>query len=213
MKSLIFIVAATLFFSMPLYAAEADIIPGPFEYKGVMYKFDTRYPGRITALKGDLYGDGKIETVVGLQGVTSDGSSLSFVMAGREVNGKFIPETIVPGNDRFDKVELKDVDNDKANEIVFWSSGGPHFVSLDIYKMTKAGLEPLFHNGSPCGIDIEGSSFPFKIKVWREESAKPDWRYADKTSQFELYEWDGKAFKHDKENSTVKEGKTIWIKK
>jgi hypothetical protein len=187
-----FLVLTMIFFSLPLYAADLE----PFQYKEVTYKFDTRYPERTMTLKDDLDGDGKIETVIGFQGVTSDSiAGLSFVALGREVNGKFTPEVFVSGNDRFDNIEFKDVDGDKVNEIVFWSSGGMHFVSLDIYKMTNTGLKVLLRKGSAAGVDIEGDSFPYKIKVGKEKWEEPDWSYTKGTDRFEVYEWDGKEFK------------------
>ena len=127
----------------------------------------------------------------------------SFIAIGKEKNDTLDLEYVIPGNNYFYKIELKDMDNDGLYEIIFWQNGGVHYTNLDILKYHNGILELLFSNGSACSIEIEGNSYPYRIKIGRENWEKEGWDYASGEPLWQVYVWNGKEFIFSEKLSTV----------
>jgi len=200
----IMLVTASLLASEPVITKDASIMPQSFEFEGAKYNVSTDFnPEPNMTIKHDLDNDGQAETIVGFQSRNTDGEiPVSFMAIGKEKNDTLDLEYIIPGNDYFDKIELKDMDSDGLYEIIFWQSGGAHYTNLDILKYRKGKMERLFSDGSACAVYIEGDSYPYKIKVGREKWDDKDWCYAAGTDSFEAYTWNGTRFSYNTKLST-----------
>lgn len=211
-KQLIVAFVSALLLVGTAIAAESEIIRGVsvmpkkfmFDNKEYVIDYDFNLARHIT-IKYDFDGDKNIETLVGFQGQTNDDdkSLVSFIVLGNESNGKFkgVIHKII-GNDRFDNIELEDIDKDGLSEIIFWSAGGAHYTSIDIYKYTKGEMKLMFSNGSACGVETQKN--PFTIKIYREDFNNPKWCYAMETNKYEIWQWDGKRLDCNKVLSTAK---------
>lgn len=179
------------------------IMPEPIVFEGREYVSYNDLDNNIV-IKKDFDGDGRVETLVGFWAETDPKLRIpqSLIVIGSEEKGKFFPELVIPGNDYFSRVELKDIDSDGLSEILFWSGGGAHYTSLDIYKYNKCKIRNLFSNGSACGVETQKN--PFTIKIYREDFDNPKWCYAMETNKYEIWQWDGKKLSYNKALSTTK---------
>ena len=191
-------------------AFAADIVTDyvtKFKHDGWEYFIDNDYRAKNNVVtKQDLNGDMSPEILLGFQAYSGPEVKVpsSFLVLGKEKNGEFIIQYMVQGNDRFEKVELIDIDKDGFNEIVFWSGGGMHYTTLRIYKYADTNLECLFDNGSACGIDFEMTGGVPAIKVGRANWDKEGWCYADEPL-WEVWMWNGEEFVIVKNKSSKKE--------
>lgn len=183
---------------------DASIMPQSFEFEGKRYNVSNDFNvERNITIRHDLDQDGQIETIIGFQARNvKDEIPISFIVIGKEKNDELEPEYVIPGNEYFYTIELKDVDNDGLNEIIFWQNGGVHYTSLNILKYHNHTLKSLFSDGSACSIGIEGDVYPYKIKVGREQWEKEGWCYATGEPLWQVYVWNGKKFIFSKELST-----------
>ena len=121
-KQLIIAFVLALLLVNNVIAAEPEIIRGvsvmsnKFTFDNKEYVIDYDFnPDRSVTIKYDFEGDKNIETLIGFQGQTNDEDKLpmSFIVLGHENKGK-LKGLIhkIRGNDRFDKIELEDIDRD-----------------------------------------------------------------------------------------------------
>jgi hypothetical protein len=167
---------------------------------------DTLSPYNNVTIRADFDGDHTQETLIGFQAYTYDYDfkvPVAFIAFGKETRGKFTPRLRM-GNEYFKQIELYDVDRDGLPEILFWSEGGAHFVTLDIYKYQKGELVKIFGNASACGIEFIRSKAPAAIKIGREQWNKPGWSYTSGDFLYELWEWHGNEFKFNEDASSSK---------
>jgi len=200
--------AIRLYAADVVVANDAASMPRTFVFDKINYKI-SRYSNidKNITIQCDIDGDGRAETIVGLQAAAeqSNGqeqSLRSFLVVGKTLGGKLVLHDVIPGNDYFEKLELKDMDGDSLPEIVFWQAAGDHYTSLDIYKYRKGSIRRIFHDGSSCSVRIEGYGYPYKIKVGREKWDEQEWCHAQGTERYETYVWNGKAFAYHERLST-----------
>jgi len=175
------------------------------EHDGCEYVVSSDYSAENNVvIKQDLNGDMQPDILLGFQAYSGPKvkAPASFMVLGKEEKGKFILQHIIQGNDRFDKVELVDIDKDGSDEIVFWSGGGMHYTTLRIYRYNDAKLKCLFANGSACGIKFEPTGAIPAIRVGRANWDKEGWCYADEPL-WEVWEWKGKRFQYNRPQSTT----------
>lgn len=167
---------------------------------------NTLSPYNNVTIRADFDGDRTIETLVGFQAFTYDYDfkvPVAFIAIGKEVRGRFAHKLRM-GNEYFKQIELYDVDNDGNPEILFWSEGGAHFVTLDIYKYEKGSLRQIFGNASACTIEFLKDPKKPAVRIGRERWDDPEWSYTSGDFLYELWEWDGREFKYNEESSTSK---------
>ncbi|MEI8348672.1 MAG: hypothetical protein WCI77_00825 [Candidatus Omnitrophota bacterium] len=190
--------------------SDASTMPKNFVFEKIKYKISQHINfGKNITIQHDLDGDGMVETIVGLQAVADQEGvqeqfPRSFLIMGSDTGDRLALHYIIPGNDYFEKLELKDMDGDGLSEIVFWQTGGDHYTSLDIYKYHKGNIKRIFHDGSSCSVRIEGYNYPYKIKVGREKWDEQEWCHAQGTERYEAYIWNGKKFVYRERLSTSK---------
>jgi len=175
------------------------------EYDGYEYIVSDDYRAEDNvAIRQDLNGDMQPEILLGFQAYSGPKvkAPASFMILGKEENGKFVFRHIVQGNDRFGKIELIDVDKDGFDEIAFWSGGGMHYTTLQIYSYEDAKLECLFANGSACGVKFEIVDDISTIKIGRANWDKDGWCYADEPL-WEVWKWNGEQFQYNEAQSTT----------
>jgi hypothetical protein len=185
----------------------AAVMDKKFSFENQAYTLsDSLSPYLNITIRADFDGDRRQETLVGFQAYayTSDFKvPVAFIAIGKEVRGRFDPELLM-GNEYFKRIELYDIDGDKLPEILFWSEGGAHFVTLDIYKYQRGALQRIFGNASACSIEFEKDPKKPRIKIGREQWEKTEWTYKSGNFAYEIWEWDGSEFRYDEDSSTSK---------
>lgn len=105
--------------------------------------------------------------------------------------------------ERFDKIDFISFNKDNSRQIAAWSNSGMHYTNLAIYGFRNGKLYSIFKNGSACLIEADFKAAKPLVKVGRANWEQKGWSYGTGEPLWEVYQWDGKELKFNRELSTM----------